>query len=468
MSNSIINISIEEINQQKIYAQQVKVIEKVHSSYHVVTYGCQMNEHDSQKISGMLENMGFTMAEDRTKADIVIFNTCCIRENANRRALGNIIWLKETKKKRPHMLIGVCGCMMEQKGMAEKVLKQYPFIDFALGTGNLYKLPEILYNVIAGDIRCIRVSEKQSTLVEGLPVVRLAKEKAYISIMQGCNNYCSYCIVPYVRGRERSRKSADILKEAEALLKDGVKEIMLLGQNVNSYGKGTGDMTFPKLLRSLDELGVPRIRFMTSHPKDLSPELIEEYAKSRGLCGHLHLPVQSGSDRVLELMNRGYDRESYIDKVKALRKAVPQIGITSDIIVAFPTETDEDFEQTLQLVKEIRYDSAFTFVYSPRAGTSAYNMKGKIPKEIATERIERLIAIQENITKEVLKEQLGKTCNVLVEGVSRRDETMLTGKNERNISVNFTAESKNLLGEIVKVKITDFGSNTLRGIGVEK
>ncbi|MDO5022265.1 MAG: tRNA (N6-isopentenyl adenosine(37)-C2)-methylthiotransferase MiaB [Eubacteriales bacterium] len=462
MSDTIINIPKEQIDEQRQFAHTVAAIKNRPKTYHIVTYGCQMNEHDSQKISGMMNMMGMQPAKTREEADIVLFNTCCIRDNANRRALGNIIWLKEIKKERPEMLIGVCGCMMQSQGMADNILESYPFVDFAFGTGNLYKLPEILYNCISTGERCFMVSKEDSTLAEGLPVLRESKTKAYISIMQGCNNFCTYCIVPYVRGRERSRKSSDILLEAEALLKDGAKEIMLLGQNVNSYGIGSGDISFPELLRKLDELGVPRLRFMTSHPKDLSEALIEEYARSKSLCPHLHLPVQSGSDRVLKLMNRRYNIESYKQKVELLRKAVPNIGITTDIIAAFPTETEEDFNLTLSLVKEVRFDAAFTFIYSPREGTKAATMQGMIDKETASARLEKLISLQENITKEILASQVGTVHEVLVEGLSRRSDNMLTGKTGRNISVNFNFKNAKA-GDIVPVEITAYGSNTLRG-----
>ncbi len=462
MSSDIINITEQQIEEQRQYAMTVAAMSGRPKSFHVVTYGCQMNEHDSENISGMLKSMGLKQADTRETADVVIFNTCCVRDNANRRALGNIIWLKEIKKERPDMLIGVCGCMMQSKGTADAVLKNYPFVDFAFGTGNLYKLPEILYNCISTGERCFMVPKEDSTIAEGLPVSRGSRFKAYISIMQGCNNFCTYCIVPYVRGRERSRKSADILSEAEALLKDGVKEIMLLGQNVNSYGKNTDDISFPELLRKLDELGVPRLRFMTSHPKDLSNELIEEYARSNSLCRHLHLPVQSGSDRVLKLMNRRYTAESYKQKVKLLRQAVPQIGITTDIIAAFPSETEEDFEQTLALVEEMRFDAAFTFIYSKREGTKAAGMQGSVDGKTASRRLERLINLQESITKEILESQKGTIQEVLVDGPSRRNEKMLTGKTGRNISVNFAADSAKV-GDIARVKITDHGSNTLRG-----
>ncbi len=461
MREDIILISPEEIEQQKEYALKVQGMEQRPHSFHIVTYGCQMNAHDSEKLSGMMLSMGLQAASDREQADVVLFNTCCIRDNAQRKALGNILWLKEVKKKRPDMLVGVCGCMMQQKGMADKVLKQYPFVDFAFGTGNIHQLPEILLTTLETG-RDIRVGLADSTLIEGLPLERESKSKAYITIMQGCNNYCSYCIVPYVRGRERSRKQEDILRDAEQLLRDGVQEIMLLGQNVNSYGTDLGGTTFPGLLRKLDEMGVPRLRFMTSHPKDLSDELIEEIAASRALCPHLHLPVQSGNDRILGAMNRRYTVSQYLDKVDKLRAVKKDIGLTTDIIVAFPGETQEEFQDTLDLVEKVRYDSAFTFVFSPRAGTRADTLEGRVPAKEASRRIETLIALQESITREVLASQVGQTHQVLVENLAKRSPGQLTGKTGRGISVNFEGNPA-LIDTIVPVTITDFGANTLRG-----
>ena len=304
-------------------------------SYHIVTYGCQMNAHDSEKLAGILTRMGMDEAADRREADLVIFNTCCVRDNAERRALGNVTWLKELKKEKPGLLIGVCGCIVQQPGMAERILRQYRFIDLAFGTHNLHRLPSLLLALLTQKTRVVSVTDEENLIAEDLPVRRLSPYHAFITIMYGCDNFCSYCIVPYVRGRERSRRADDILREAEGLLKSGVREIMLLGQNVNSYGAGTGD-SFPGLLRRLDALGVERIRFMTSHPKDLSDDLIAAMAECSHVCNHLHLPVQSGNDEILRRMNRRYTREAYLGKVEKLRAAVPGIGLTTDLIVSFP------------------------------------------------------------------------------------------------------------------------------------
>jgi len=374
-----------------------------------------------------------------------------------------VTWLKEIKKERPELLIGVCGCMIQQEVMAQKLLRQYPFIDVAFGTGNLYRLPEYLYEAITSHNRIIRVDPFASTLVEGLPVRRESNLKAYITVMYGCNNFCSYCIVPYVRGRERSRLADDIVREAEGLVRNGVKEIMLLGQNVNSYGADMENgLSFAKLLRRVSQTGIERIRFMTSHPKDLSDELIDELAHNPVLAPHLHLPVQAGNNRVLQAMNRRYTRETYLEKVRKLRSAVPHLGLTTDLIVAFPGETEEEFLDTMSLVEEVRYDSAYTFIYSPRTGTKAAEMPGRIDPAVASERIERLIALQEKITGEVLSDMKGKTACVLVEGLSRRRDTQLTGKSERNINVNFNGSASDI-GKMINVRITGAGSNTLRG-----
>ena len=463
MRNETVRISPEEMAAQARFARDFSRLPGRPRTYFIVTYGCQMNAHDSEKLAGMLEDMGLTAAPAREEADFVLHNTCCIRDNAERKALGNVTWLKEIKKVRPEMLIGVCGCMVQEPGMAEKLLRQYPFVDMAFGTGNIYRLPELLYRAVETRRRVVSVPEEQSTLIEGLPIRRESDFQAYVTIMYGCNNFCSYCIVPYVRGRERSRSADDILREVEGLQEKGVQEIMLLGQNVNSYGNDTpGGISFPKLLRRLGQTGIPRIRFMTSHPKDLSDELIEEFAVNPALCRHMHLPVQSGSNGILQAMNRRYTREHYLECLRSLRAAVPGIGVTTDLIVAFPGETERDFEDTLSLTREAEWDSAFTFIFSPRVGTKAAEMPGRIPPEIATERIERLIALQEEMTQKNFASLIGQKESVLVTGASRRDEKMLTGKCSRLISVNF-AGNPELIGKIVPVEITAASKTTLRG-----
>ena len=428
--------------------------------YHIVTYGCQMNAHDSETIAGMLEQMGMIEAAAREDADFVLYNTCCVRENAERRALGNVGWLKELKKVKPELIVGVCGCMVQQDGMAQKLIKRYPFVDIAFGTHNLPELPGMFKKLLDSRERVVSVLDTDGMIAEGLPVKRAGGLMAYVTIMYGCDNFCSYCIVPYVRGRERSRLPEDILREVEQLKTEGVKEIMLLGQNVNSYAGGGID--FAELLRRVDDIGIERVRFMTSHPKDLSDRLIDVMANSKHICHQLHLPVQHGSNRVLSAMNRCYTREHYLGVVKRLRDAMPDIGLTTDLIVGFPGETEEDFNQTIDLVRQVRYDSAYTFIYSPRQGTVAAEMPNQVDEETAKRRIHELIAVQEQITAETYAAQVGHVENVLCEGVSARSERQITGRTQRGITVNFDG-SADMVGSVVPVMITGAGHNTLKG-----
>ena len=457
-----VHITEEALQEQQQYTLRIREMADRPRSYHVVTYGCQMNAHDSEKIAGMLSAMGMTEAADRKDADFVIFNTCCVRDNAERRALGNVTWLKEIRKQNPNLIIAVCGCMIQQPGMAEKILKQYKFVDLAFGTSNLYRLPELLYNTLTSDRTVIQV-EDEDTIAEELPIKRLRSDAAYITIMYGCDNFCSYCIVPYVRGRERSREMDAILKEAADLKASGVKEIMLLGQNVNSYGKGlAGDVTFAKLLRALDDMGIERIRFMTSHPKDLSDELIRAMGECRHVLPQFHLPVQAGNDEVLRRMNRRYTRAQYLDKVRKLREAVPGIGLTTDIIVGFPGETEEQFLDTLSLVQEVGYDSAFTFIYSPRTGTVAARMEDQIPEEVATDRIKRLIAAQEEGQRKAMARFIGMEEEVLVEGLSRRSDKAVSGHGRHGVSITLPGSEADI-GQIVRVRVNAMKNNTLVG-----
>ncbi len=461
MSKTPVYVPPEALRAQEDAQERVAALPNRPESYHIVTYGCQMNAHDSETLAGILEKMGMREAADRKDADLVLFNTCCVRENAERRALGNVHWLKLLKKDKPSLLIGVCGCMVQQPAMAQKILKQYPFIDLAFGTHNLHELPTMLETLLREGKRQILLAEEEDCIAEGLPVKRLNGYKAFITIMYGCNNFCSYCIVPYVRGRERSRRMDDILREAEGLVQGGVKEIMLLGQNVNSYGDG-GAETFPKLLSALDRMGVPRIRFMTSHPKDLSDELIAAMAGGTHIANHLHLPVQSGSDEILAAMNRRYTRERYLGKVADLRCAVPDIGLSTDLIVGFPGETDAQFAETVSLVDEVGYDSAFTFIYSPRAGTQAAALPGRLSPEVTGARIDTLIRAVERGSERAHQAMLGKTEHVLVEGLSKRDPGMVSGKGTRGITVTLPGTETDI-GEIIPVQITSCAVNTLRG-----
>ena len=460
MARAAFHITAEEQDRQQEFIREIKNMPQRPQTYFVVTYGCQMNAHDSEKIAGMLEEMGIEPATKREEADFIIFNTCCVRDNAERRALGNVTWLKEVRKSHPNMIIAVCGCMIQEPGMAEKILKQYRFIDLAFGTANLHQFPELLYDTLNCDRSVVRVAQ-EDVIVEGLPVKRLRQDAAYLTIMYGCNNFCSFCIVPYVRGRERSRKPEDILHEAELLQQSGVQEIMLLGQNVNSYGKNLEEgISFASLLKQLDKMGIPRIRFMTSHPKDLSDELIEVMADSRHILPQFHLPVQSGNDEILTAMNRHYTRAQYLERVRKLRQAIPGIGLTTDIIVGFPGETENQFQDTMSLLDEVRYDGAFTFIYSPRTGTKAAQMDNQIPEEISSRRIKELIALQERLQQETLKRFIGLEEEVLIEGLSRRSEEAVSGKGRHGISITLPGELDDK-GKIIHCKITGIKNNTL-------
>ena len=422
--------------------------------YFIETWGCQMNEEDSEKLSGMLKSQGYERTENKEEASIIIFNTCCVRENAENKVFGNLGQLKQLKKKNPNLVIAICGCMMQQVGMADKVLKTFPYVDIIFGTHNAHKFPEYLHRVLQEGVQVKEILNKEEGIVEGLPIDRKSDVKAFVTIMYGCNNFCTYCIVPYVRGRERSRKSEDIIKEIEELVSQGYKEITLLGQNVNSYGKGLEeDIDFAGLLRKVNEVkGLERVRFMTSHPKDLSDDVIMAIKECDKLCEQVHLPVQSGSSRILKEMNRHYDREYYLDLVKKIKSEIPDVTLTTDIIIGFPGETEEDFLDTLSLCEEVGYDSAFTFIYSRRNHTPADKMENQIPDDIKHDRFNRLV---EAINKKVViknKEYEGKVVEVLVEGPSKNDETKLTGRTRNGKLVNFAGDEK-LVGELVNLKI---------------
>ncbi|MDV5114238.1 tRNA (N6-isopentenyl adenosine(37)-C2)-methylthiotransferase MiaB [Clostridium perfringens] len=420
----------------------------------ISTYGCQMNEEDSEKLSGMLKSQGYERTDNKEEASIIIFNTCCVRENAENKVFGNLGQLKQLKKKNPNLVIAICGCMMQQVGMADKVLKTFPYVDIIFGTHNAHKFPEYLHRVLQEGVQVKEILNKEEGIVEGLPIDRKSDVKAFVTIMYGCNNFCTYCIVPYVRGRERSRKSEDIIKEIEELVSKGYKEITLLGQNVNSYGKGLEeDIDFAGLLRKVNEVkGLERVRFMTSHPKDLSDDVIMAIKECDKLCEQVHLPVQSGSSRILKEMNRHYDREYYLDLVKKIKSEIPDVTLTTDIIIGLSGETEEDFLDTLSLCEEVGYDSAFTFIYSRRNHTPADKMENQIPDDIKHDRFNRLV---EAINKKVViknKEYEGKVVEVLVEGPSKNDETKLTGRTRNGKLVNFAGDEK-LVGELVNLKI---------------
>lgn len=414
------------------------------------TFGCQMNAHDSEKLSDMILKMGYEITNDND-ADLVLFNTCCVRENPEDKLFGNLGYFKNKKKNNPDLKIILCGCMMQQKHIIDKLRSSYNFVDVVFGTFNFHKLPELLYNNIMSNSQIIDIWDEAKEFEENFSLTRKFPFKASVNIIYGCNNFCSYCIVPYVRGRERSRNFNDIVDEVKYLVDDGVKEIMLLGQNVNSYGLDLKNgENFAKLLKEINKIdGLERIRFMTSHPKDLSDELIFTMRDCRKICHHLHLPVQSGSNRILKLMNRKYTREYYLKLVEKIKKNIPDIALTTDIIVGFPQETNEDFEDTLSLVKEVAFDNAFTFIYSKREGTKAAKMPEQIPSEIVKERFEKLLDVLNNIIGKKNERYLGSTQKILVE---EYDNNKLTGRNENNILVHFNGE-KNLLGNLVDVKI---------------
>ena len=420
---------------------------------HVTTFGCQMNEKDSEKLLGILETIGYEEVETE-EADFLIFNTCTVRENANTKLYGHLGQVKKMKERNPQMMIGLCGCMMQEEHVIEKIRSSYKFVDIIFGTHNIFKLAELLKARVDSKGMIVDIWKDTDKIVEDLPVERKYPFKSGVNIMFGCNNFCSYCIVPYVRGRERSREPKAIIREIERLVADGVVEVMLLGQNVNSYGKNLEEpMTFAQLLQEIEKIeGLERIRFMTSHPKDLSDELIEVMSKSKKICKHLHLPVQSGSSRILKLMNRHYDKEQYLALAEKIRKAVPDISLTTDIIVGFPGETEEDFLETLDIVRKVRYDSAFTFIYSKRTGTPAATMEDQVPEEVVKDRFDRLLKEVQTIAAEVCAVHEGTVQEVLVESVSDHDDHMVTGRLSNNILVHFRGDAS-MIGDYVNVKL---------------
>ena len=420
-----------------------------------VCMGCQMNARDSEKLTGILEEIGYTMVQDE-HADFVIYNTCTVRDNANQKVYGRLGFLHSLKKKNPHMVIALCGCMMQEPTVVEKLKKSYRFVNLIFGTHNIYKFAELLYSCYDADRMVIDIWKDTDQIVEDLPAERKYFFKSGVNIMFGCNNFCSYCIVPYVRGRERSREPKDIIREIENLAADGVVEVMLLGQNVNSYGKNLEHpVSFAELLREVAKIeGIERIRFMTSHPKDLSDELIEAMKELPKVCHHMHLPLQSGSSRLLKIMNRRYTKEQYLNLVEKLRAAVPDISLTTDIIVGFPGETEEDFQETLDVVRKVRYDSAFTFIYSKRTGTPAAAMENQVPEGVVKDRFDRLLKEVQEISKEMSSRFEGQTMPVLVEQINEQDDSLVTGRMDNNLLVHFPGTA-DMIGKIVDVKLTE-------------
>lgn len=457
------NRQLEIINELKSRYDEEYQRTKVKKNFHIVTFGCQMNSRDSEKISGILKQIGY-IETDTEDADFVLYNTCTVRENANNRVFGRLGHVGKLKKNRPGMLVAVCGCMMQETTAVERVKRSYHFVDIIFGTHNIFKLAELIKTRIDNE----SVSDKHSDrmvidlwkdtdmIVENLPNDRKYPFKAGVNIIYGCNNFCSYCIVPYVRGRERSRNPEDILEEIRALANDGVKEVMLLGQNVNSYGKNLNpQISFAQLLKEVEKIDkIKRIRFMTSHPKDLSQELIDVMGASKKICRHLHLPLQSGSTRLLKIMNRKYTKEDYLDLVDRIRKAVPDISLTTDIIVGFPGETEEDFMETIDVVKKVGFDNAFTFLYSKRAGTPAANMECQVDENVAKERFDRLLDEIHASAAKAAGRDVNSVKDVLVEEVNSQNEDLLTGRLSNNMLVHFPGD-KSLIGEIIPVYLEE-------------
>ena len=434
-------------------------------TFHITTFGCQMNEHDSEVIDGLLTERGFSSVKERKDASIVIINTCSVRDNADKRFFGTLGQLKKRKESDPSFIVCVCGCMMQQQRVVDTIKAKYPWVDVIFGTNSIHHIPELIEKVAIEKEKVVDIIENTEEIVEGLPAKRLFDHKALVNIMFGCNNFCTYCIVPYTRGREKSRAPEAIVAEVKGLVADGVKEIMLLGQNVNSYdGNGT---SFAELLKMLNDVdGLERIRFMTSNPKDLSDELIEAFAVCDKICRNLHLPIQSGSNRVLKRMNRKYTREDYLKLIEKLRKTVPDITLSTDIIVGFPGETNEDFEETLSIVKEVEYDSAFTFIYSIRKGTPAEKFEDQIEESEKHRRFDLLVNAVNEISEKKNKAYQDRVEKVLVDGVSKNDKSTLTGRTDGFKLVNF-AGKKELIGSLVDVKITDAKTFSLFGEVIE-
>ena len=458
-----------ELAKQREYTQRVRTILEAQfpegaPKAFVHTYGCQGNVADSERLKGQLAAMGYTFTEDKEQADLVLFNTCAVREHAQDRVFGNVGALKPIKEQRRRMKIVLCGCMMQQPHVTERIKRSYPFVDLVFGTFAIHRLPELLYRTLRGGKRVFETTETDGAIVEGLPVYRDGDFKAWLPIMYGCDNFCSYCVVPYVRGRERSRRPEAVIEEAKELIAQGAKDITLLGQNVNSYGKnGTYGVDFPELLRRVNALkGDFKIRFMTSHPKDCTPRLLDAMADCEKAARHLHLPFQSGSNRVLRAMNRCYTREGYLDLIAYARKVMPDISLTSDVIVGFPGETYEEFQETLSLIEEVKFTSLFTFIYSPREGTKATKLDDPVPAAEKSKWFSELLKTQEAIAAERCASMLGQTYEVLVEGVTKEGDGRLTGRTEGNVNIDFPGDAA-LIGTYANVTVTQAKNWILSG-----
>jgi tRNA-2-methylthio-N6-dimethylallyladenosine synthase len=461
-TNNEKEMSLAERERQLEYIEKCRqYVEKISEQLgrkltaNVTTFGCQMNARDSEKLLGILKEIGYETVESE-EADLVLYNTCTVRENANLRVYGRLGHLNGIKRKNPHMIIALCGCMMQEPEVVEKIRKSYRFVDIIFGTFNIFELAELLYSRWTTGSQIIDIWKDTKEMVEELPTERKYAFKSGVNIMYGCDNFCSYCIVPYVRGREKSRDPKEIVMEIERLVRDGVKEVMLLGQNVNSYGKMLDEpMTFAELLQEIEKIdGLERIRFMTPHPKDLSDELIDVMAHSKKICNHIHLPLQSGSSRLLKLMNRKYTKEDYLALVERIRTKLPDVSLTTDIIVGFPQEEEEDFLETLDVVRKAKYDSAYTFIYSKRTGTPAAKMEDQVPEDVVKERFNRLLETVNEVSHSISKRYEGQTLPAFVEDIDDHDSSMVTGRLTNNMLVHFPGGA-DLIGKIVDVHLTE-------------
>ena len=472
-----VHVPMEKIQEQDRFIEAIAeknnrffAIHQTKPKYMIQTFGCQMNEHDSEKLCAMLDDMGYVKGMMVEECDLIIYNTCAIRENAELKVFGNLGHLKFAKRKNPDLKIAVCGCMTQQSHVVEEIKSKYNHVDLVFGTHNLYKFPELLVTSMDSSKILVDVWDVDGEVVEGLRSSRKFELKAFVNIMYGCNNFCTYCIVPYTRGRERSRNPEDIIKEIKELVANGTKEITLLGQNVDSYGKTLDNpVTFAELLRMTNEIeGLERIRFMTSHPKDISDEVIYAMRDCDKVCEFLHLPVQCGSTKLLKKMNRHYSKEHYLEIIEKAKKEIPDIAFSTDLMIGFPGETEEDLLDTIDVVEKVRYDSAFTFIYSKRKGTPAAEMEDQIEDDVKHERFNRVLEKVNEIVKEINDSYKDKVVEVLVEGKSKTDENVLSGRTRQNKLVNFTGGSEDLTGKLVKVKIVDPKSFSLNGILIEE
>ncbi|WP_223879787.1 tRNA (N6-isopentenyl adenosine(37)-C2)-methylthiotransferase MiaB [Paenibacillus spiritus] len=434
--------------------------------YSITTYGCQMNEHDTETMKGLLEQMGYRGTDNRNEADLILLNTCAIRENAEDKVFGELGHLKHLKTEKPGLLLGVCGCMSQEEGVVNRILSKHGFVDMIFGTHNIHRLPALIKEAVFSKELVVEVWSKEGDIIENLPKKREGM-RAWVNIMYGCDKFCTYCIVPYTRGKERSRLPEDVIAELRELARQGFKEVTLLGQNVNAYGKDfeDRDYTFGDLMEDLRGIGIPRIRFMTSHPRDFDDKLVAALGKGGNLMESIHLPVQSGSNAILKRMSRKYSRETYLELVGKLKAAVPNLSLSTDIIVGFPGETDEQFEETMSLVREVGYDMAYTFIYSPREGTPAAAMEDNVPVEVKNERLQRLNALLAEQSRAASDALLGRTLEVLVEGESKNNANMLSGRTRTNKLVHFEGPAE-WIGSFVHVKITDTKTWYIKGEAV--